>query len=119
MAQNVFVVTGIFQLGVQVAMIYAIRYTKSVWYHMVLACILFYAAALMPALNRLPQILHFEDSDAFTFAIMPLGILFVYFAIRSYAKQMYGNDNGNDNDESWHDECTKANPIGRQVGEYR
>ena len=87
-AQNVFVGTGALQLVSQVALVVAIRVSKSVWYHMVCASILFYAAALMPAINRAPQIFHFPDSDAFTWAIMPLGFIFVYFSISHHAKQM-------------------------------
>lgn len=88
-AETVFVVTGAFQLVVQGAMVYAMRLHQSTWYHMVCASILFYGAALMPALNRLPQILHLADSDAFTFAIMPLGAVFVCFSIYYHAKKMH------------------------------
>lgn len=91
-AENVFVVTGTFQIVVQVAMLYAIRVMKSPWYHMVCASVLFYGPALMPAANRLPQILHFQDSDAFTFAIMPIGPVLIYFSILYFSKKMDMNE---------------------------
>jgi hypothetical protein len=87
-AQNIFLGTGAMQIVVQVALVYFIRYAKSVWYHMVSACVLFYATALMPAINRAPNIFHFQDSDTFTIVIMPFGAVFTYFAIRYYARQM-------------------------------
>uniref|UniRef100_A0A7S3KW12 Cytochrome b561 domain-containing protein n=1 Tax=Amphora coffeiformis TaxID=265554 RepID=A0A7S3KW12_9STRA len=87
-AQNTFIGTGLFQLVIQVGMIWAIRYAGNVWYHMMLACFLFYGAALMPAVNRMPQIFHFPDSDAFTFAILPLGTILIYFAIAYYSRKM-------------------------------
>ena len=54
--------------------------------------VFFYGAALMPDVNQLPQILHFADSDAFTFAIMPLGAILIYFVIGNYSKKMKPND---------------------------
>jgi hypothetical protein len=87
-AQNIFLGTGAMQIAVQVALVYFIRYAKSVWYHMVSACVLFYATALMPAVNRAPSIFLFQDSDTFTIVIMPFGAVFVYFAIGYYARRM-------------------------------
>jgi hypothetical protein len=37
-------------------------------------------------LYRAAQIFHFPDSDAFTFAILPMGCIFVYTAIYLYSK---------------------------------
>lgn len=87
-ASTLFMSTGAFQVALQVGMVVAIRYYKAVWYHMMMACILFYAAALMPAVNRAPNIFHFPDSDTFTIAIMPLALVLTFFAIRYYSIQM-------------------------------
>ena len=80
--------TGAVQIVLQIILVLAIRYYQSVWYHMVCANVLFYAAALMPAVNRAPNIFHFPDSDTFTITIMPLSVIIIYFSIRYYARQM-------------------------------
>lgn len=102
-ANIVFMSTGAFQVVVQILLVVCIKYldkakstgagaggrgSSAVWYHMVCGSVLFYACALMPAINRAPQIFGFPDSDTFTFAILPLGFILIFISVCYYSRQM-------------------------------
>jgi len=104
-ANALFLGTGAMQIVVQVLLVVAMRFYQSAWYHMVCACVLFYGCTLMPAVNRAPQIFGFPDSDAFTFAIIPLGFLFIFFAIFFHSRPMMRAGGENEENRDTKENC--------------
>ena len=85
MAQNLFLGTGALQVLMQVFMVYFIR-RQRVFLHIVSANVLFYTCAFLPALNRLPNIVGFEDFEWWPVIIAPVGVALAALSIYSYAK---------------------------------
>jgi len=91
-AEITFMATGAMQILFQGCLVFAIRVKKSTYYHMLSACVLFYVCALLPALNRLPQIFGFADPEWFPAVIVPIGVALSSISIGYYAQKMYSTN---------------------------
>mmetsp|Transcript_19154 Transcript_19154/g.51569 ORF Transcript_19154/g.51569 Transcript_19154/m.51569 type:complete len:228 (-) Transcript_19154:346-1029(-) len=81
-AQIAFMITGALQIFLQGLGVYFARIARSPERHMMCMTIMFYNSLLLPAVNRLPQLLGLESPGvAWTFGSSAIGFAFAFISI--------------------------------------
>eukprot|EP00304_Pavlova_gyrans_P002467 CAMPEP_0206045372 /NCGR_PEP_ID=MMETSP1466-20131121/15684_1 /ASSEMBLY_ACC=CAM_ASM_001126 /TAXON_ID=44452 /ORGANISM="Pavlova gyrans, Strain CCMP608" /LENGTH=232 /DNA_ID=CAMNT_0053420307 /DNA_START=28 /DNA_END=726 /DNA_ORIENTATION=- len=81
-AQIAFMTTGALQLFLQGLGVYFVRFARQPDRHMMCMTVMFYNSLLLPAINRLPQLLGLEPlGPAWTWGASAIGFVFAFVAI--------------------------------------